>query len=127
MPPTNEGKSPISRRTFARRAALAAAAVAALPSNLIAEPQAGSQTDAASPAAGQADVDATVQAILRRYGDRLSDAQKIDIRRLVTEGQKPLQALRAFPLGNADQPGNVLKLYPDPPQRAKSAGDETKG
>lgn len=123
MPPTNEGKSPISRRAFTRRAAFAAAAAAALPSNLIAAPQAASQTDAAPPAAGQADIDATVQAIFRRYGDQLSDAQKTDIRRLVTEGQKPLQALRAFPLDNADQPGNVLKLYPDPPPRAKSAGD----
>ncbi len=127
MSPTNESKSPISRRTFARRAALAAAAVAGLPGNLIGAPQAVSQTNAASPGADQAGVEATVQAIFRRYGDRLSDAQKTDMRRLVTEGQKPLQALRAFPLDNADQPGNVLKLYPDPPQATRSAASKTKG
>jgi nitrous oxide reductase len=127
MSPTNENKSPMSRRAFARSAALAAATVAGLTGGLIGPAQAAPQTDAASSRAGQADVDATVQAILRRYGGRLSDAQKTDIRRLVSEGQKSLQALRAFPLDNADQPGNVLRLYPDPPQHAKSAGDKAKG
>jgi hypothetical protein len=64
--------------------------------------------------ASQAEVDAKIQAILRKYGDRLSEAQKADIRRLVTEGQAPLEKMRAFPLDNSDQPGNVFKIYPDP-------------
>jgi hypothetical protein len=61
----------------------------------------------------QAEADAKIQALFRKYGDRLSEAQKADIRRLLTEGQKPLELMRKFPLENADQPGNVLKLYPD--------------
>jgi hypothetical protein len=60
-------------------------------------------------------VDAKIQAVFRKYSDRLSEAQKADIRRLLTEGQKPLELIRKYPLDNADQPGNVLKLYPDAP------------
>ena len=54
-----------------------------------------------------------IQSILRKHSDRLSEAQKADIGRLVEEGQKSLEALRAFPLDNSDQPGNILRLYPD--------------
>jgi hypothetical protein len=117
--PTNKNESQISRRDFARSAALAAATAACLPSELIAKPAAARPSEDApaqepklSPES-QAEAEAKFQAILRKYGHRLSDAQKADIRRLVTEGQKPLEDMRAFPLDNSDQPGNVLKLYPD--------------
>jgi hypothetical protein len=50
------------------------------------------------------------QWIMQRYGDRLSAAEKQDIHRLVMEGQKPLAALRAFPVDNADMPALVLKF-----------------
>ena len=63
--------------------------------------------------AGQAEVDAKVEAVLRQYGKLLSDAEKLDVRRLLSEGQKPLETMRAFPLDNSDQPADVLKLYPD--------------
>jgi hypothetical protein len=74
--------------------------------------QASAPQDKLSPES-QAEADAMFAAIVRQHGDELSDAQKKDVRRLVNEAQKPLQAMRAFPLDNADQPGNVLKLYPD--------------
>jgi hypothetical protein len=108
----------ISRRDFARRAAMAAATAACLPGELLAAPplpappppqQAGEKLSLES----QAEADAKIQVLFRKYGDRLSEAQKADIRRLLTEGQKPLELMRKFPLDNADQPGNVLKLYPD--------------
>lgn len=108
----------ISRRDFARTAALAAAAAAIKPGEILAhttaEPtaQASSAESKLSPAS-QAEVDATVRAILAKYGKRLSEQEKTDIRRLVTEGQKSLDKLRAFPLENADQPALVLKLVPD--------------
>ena len=107
--------SGISRRDFARRAALAATA-ACLPAELLAAhlpsipPQ---QPEEKLSPESQAEVDAKIQALLRKYGDRLSEAQKADVRRLLTEGQKPLEQMRKFPLENANQPGNVLKLYPD--------------
>lgn len=115
-------ESTLSRRDFARRAAIAAASAAALPSSILGASRADSsaadsaQTKGGSAATeNQAEIESKVQTIFRRYGDRLSAAQKADIRRLVAGGQKPLEAMRAFPLGNADQPGNVLKIYPDPP------------
>lgn len=109
--------SGISRRDFARRAALAATA-ACLPPELLAAhavppiPPQQQAEEKLSPES-QAEVDAKIQALLRKYGDRLSEAQKADVRRLLTEGQKPLEQMRKFPLENANQPGNVFELYPD--------------
>ena len=118
----------ISRREFARRAVLAAATAAVLPGSLAAtqdvpSPQTPQEQTPLSPQA-QAEVELKIQAILRKYGDRLNDAQKADIRRLVTEGQKPLEAMRAYKLDNSDQPATVLKLYPelaDAPRRVPAA------
>jgi hypothetical protein len=127
-----ERSSKVSRRAFARKAALTAATAAVLPGGVLSsslEPG-GSLAPIASlaqPQEGrlapesQAEADTTFQAILRRYGNRLSEEQKTDLRRLVNEGQKPLETMRAFPLDNADQPGNVLKLYPDPKTQEHSS------
>jgi phosphate-selective porin len=109
----------ISRRAFVQRAALAAATATCLPGDLMAKTAAPRPSEDASAQEAklslesQAEAEAKFQAILRKYGHRLSDAQKMDVWRLVTEGQKPLEDMRAFPLDNSDQPGNVLKLYPD--------------
>lgn len=108
----------ISRRDFARRAAMAAATAACLPAELLTAsplqtPPPAQQPDEKLSPESQVEVDAKVQAVFRKYGDRLSEAQKADIRRLLTEGQKPLELMRKFPLDNADQPGNILILYPD--------------
>jgi hypothetical protein len=118
---TNRGKANkprISRREFARGGALAAAS-AALPAALLPAIAAG-QAPAQQPAlttASQAEVDEKVGAVMRRYGNLLSDAEKLDVRRLLTEAQKPLEQMRDFTLhlDNGDQPGNVLRLYPDAP------------
>jgi hypothetical protein len=105
----------ISRREFARGGAMAAASAAVLPAALL--PEASAQAPAQQPpalsTASQDEVDAKVRAVLRQYSQLLSDPEKLEIRRLLTEGQKPLETLRAFPLDDADQPGNVLHLYPD--------------
>jgi len=118
----------ISRRDFARAAALAAAGAASaacLPTELsstplVAPPLPPHQADEKLSPESQAEVEAKIQAILGKYGSRFSDEQKAEIRRLVTEGQKPLEAMREFSLDNSDQPSTVLKLYPDPaaPRRA---------
>jgi hypothetical protein len=118
MPDDESKNSKITRRAFARGAALAATA-ACLPNQLLANsqlvaPVPQQPADEKLSAEGQAEADAKVQAIFRKYGDRLSEAQKADIRRLVTEGQKPLETMRKFALENGDQPGNVLRLYPEP-------------
>jgi hypothetical protein len=119
-------KRKISRREFARGGALAAASVSAacLPAAFAPEPAAAAQMPANEPAlttAAQAEVDAKVSAVIRKYGNLLSDAEKLDVRRLLTIGQKPLDQMRTFAftgIDNSDQPGNVLHLYPDAPAAA---------
>lgn len=128
MPEKKKTKnSVISRRDFARQAALAAATAACLSGELLARPLGSlppppQEAEKKPSPETQAEADAKMQALLRKYGARFSEAQKKDFQRLVIEGQKPLEALRAFSLDNSDQPGNVLKLYPDPsaPRRARS-------
>jgi hypothetical protein len=119
--PVKDAKK-LTRRDFARAAAIAAATAAIAPSGealtrhvAIAE---GARTlgragtdDAAS--ARQAEIDARVADVFRRYGDRLSAEQKTEVRRLVGELQKSLDKLRTYPLGNADQPATVLRVVPD--------------
>lgn len=105
----------LSRREFTRGGILTVAA--AVPASLNSKAVAA-QTPAQEPALStdsQAEVNIKVAAVLGKYGKLLSNAEKLDVRRLLTEGQKPLETMRLFPLDNADQPANVLKLYPDSP------------
>jgi hypothetical protein len=113
----------ISRRDFTRHAALAAASIAALPSAALANSavlparslEAPPQSDdkKLSPSS-QAEVDSKLDIIFKKYGSRLTEAQKTDLRRLASEGQKPLEAIRAYPIENSNQPATILKLYPEP-------------
>jgi hypothetical protein len=125
----------ISRREFARRAALASAVAAVAPA-AIATPAAGPNEHAPVAAAdrggrspdpsttiatsGQSDlpklspeshaeVEARIQTILSQYGGRFNDAQKADLRRLCNLAQPPLDRLRAYALENGDAPALYLK------------------
>lgn len=110
----------LTRREFGQRAAIGAATAAIMPGELLAGPARTSPAQQTAPqetklsADSQAEVDAKIAAIMRKYGARLSEAQMADIRRLVTEGQKPLETMRTFALDNGDQPANVMRIYPDP-------------
>jgi len=112
----NQSDSAISRREFARRAALVSAAASLSPSDLLRSeslaatrptPQAANAPKL-SPQ-GQSEVESRIQAIFAQYGNRLTDSQKADIRRLATEAQPPLDRLRAFATDNGDGPGLYLK------------------
>jgi hypothetical protein len=112
----------LSRRDFARKAALAAASAAIAPAALRAAPgisgdlaNSEGQAPPSTPLSveDQSQVDARVSAILRKYGERLSPEQKDEIRRLSTELQKPMIRLRSYPLVNGSQPATVLKLVAD--------------
>ncbi len=112
----NKNDPAISRREFARRAALVSAAASLSPSNLLRSESIAAPLPAQQPAQapklspeGQAEVDSRIQAIFAQYGNRLSDAQKTDIRRLAKEAQPPLERLRAFATDNGDGPGLYLK------------------
>ena len=127
----------ISRREFARRAALASAVAAVAPA-AISTPAAPSnehapvtaadhgarpseQSSKVAPPALQppdmpklspeshAEAEARIQTILSQYGGRFNDAQKADLRRLCHLAQPPLDRLRAYALENGDGPALYLK------------------
>lgn len=109
----------LSRREFARRAAMATATAAIAPAALLtqeiapkpaASPDKPPQTSTTLSAELQAEGELKYQWVIQNYGSRLSDEQKKDVHRLIMEGQKPLAAFRAFRLDNADQPATVLKF-----------------
>jgi len=105
----------ISRREFATRAALGAVAVASpLPPAAIdaLSAPASQQPPANAPklsARSQVEAEGRYQAILARYGDRFSDAQKADLRRLCFVLQPQIDGLRAWPVANSDGPALYLK------------------
>jgi hypothetical protein len=130
--------SAISRREFARRAALASAigsavvsigptgavgaaiaATARQPSesanqapiapSVAAQAQLPANMPRLSPES-QAEADARFQAILAQYGGRFSEEQKTDLHRLCILAQPPLDRLRAYPVQNGD--GTALYLKP---------------
>jgi hypothetical protein len=109
-------RSKISRRDFAVSAALATAAIAAVPTHLLAQEK--SAAEAAKPespqppklsAASQAEVEARYTELLRKYGSRLSEEQKKDVRKSLVSQQQGLDQIRAFPLNNWDEPATVFK------------------
>jgi hypothetical protein len=62
-------------------------------------------------ASAQAEVEMKVASIFRKYGDRLSDEQKADIRRIMAESQEGVEKMRAFKLENSDQPADAFRAY----------------
>jgi hypothetical protein len=106
----------ISRREFARRAAIASAVASWAPVSAIPAvsslPAAQSQPPLNLPKLspeGQAEVEARFQAILGQYGTRFSEEQKTDLRRLCTMAQPPLDRLRAYAIENGISPALYLK------------------
>lgn len=110
--------SAISRREFARRAALVSAAASLSPAELLARESAAAVTlpfQTPSPSGpklspeSQAEMESRLQAVFTQYGSRLSDAQRSDLRRIAADGQAALDRLRAFPTDNGDGPALYLK------------------
>lgn len=130
----------ITRREFARQAALASAIASVAPGTTLTAPAPppnehanvaaaasfhGRLSDPSSKISsaeqqpsdlpklspeGHAEVEARLQTILTQYGTRFSDAQKADLRRLCALAQPPLDRLRAYNLANGD--GSALYLKP---------------
>jgi hypothetical protein len=125
----------LGRRQFALGAAAAASALAlpgkaalgkVLPDDLLAQaPGADKSLDdktriamgKLSPSA-QAEVEMKVASIFRKYGDRLNDEQKADIRRIMAESQDGLEKMRAFKLENGDQPFALTEKKKSPANRS---------
>jgi hypothetical protein len=112
-------EKPVSRREFARRAAIGAASASLLPLHPLAsgsdsplashEPvQAPANAPKLSPQS-QAEAEVRWKAILEQYSDRLTDAQKADLKRLCIFVQPGLDKIRAYTVDNASLPGLYLK------------------
>jgi hypothetical protein len=109
-------RTPLSRREFAKRAALGTAAAIAPPLSSLASSERSDSADAQAPSntpkispQSQAEAEARYQAILSQYPDRFSDAQKTDLKRLCFVLQPQLDRLRAWPIANSDAPALYLR------------------
>ena len=134
------GKSSISisRREFARRAAIISAVSivpAPPPPGHSSIPESGlNQTPDGSTLSreSQAEAEARYQSILGVYGSRFSDLQKIDLRRLCFAAQPALDRLRAYTIENGDSPALYLKPLVEREKKTpaaaipKAANSETK-
>ena len=96
----------LSHRRFTRRTALLSGTAAL--SGAIATPELAAVDSAASP-----EGEARLANIIRVYGSRLSPEQINHLRRILSENQRMLTRVRAFPLNNNDTPASVLKLRGD--------------
>lgn len=70
----------------------------------------GASADAAE-AAPNAEVEARINWVFTKYGSRLNDEQRADIRRIITAGQPAIDAMRAYPLGNEVGPPVPFRVY----------------
>jgi hypothetical protein len=126
----------ISRREFARRAAIASA-VSLVPANVLSS---GAPVSPAPPKASraqlpddlpklsaesQAEAEARHQAILSQFGSRFSEDQKKEMRRLCALSQRSLDHLRAYAVENGD--GVALYLKPVVEREKKPVAMPTAG
>jgi hypothetical protein len=105
----------LSRREFAKAAALTTAAVL-VPSELLSQEQKPASEAAKAPEApklspaSQAEADMAYETLMRKYGRRFTDEQKTEIKRLVVQQQSSLDKLRAATVKNSDEPATVFQI-----------------
>jgi len=111
----NKNERVLSRREFARRAAMLSATASLVPAEVLvpqsptaSPPQPPQGTPKLSEAA-QAEANARYQQILSLYSERLDDTQKANIKRMCAELQPSLERIRNFKLDNGDAPALYLK------------------
>ena len=117
-------RNALSRRDFARQVATIAAAAVAAPAALVAEPRQKDASHAkpsavppregppAPPPPEQAETEAKYDAMIARYGLRLTDEQKKQARQALEFMHRSLEPLRAFPLENGDEPAEMYGALP---------------
>ncbi len=115
----NKETEGLSRREFAKAAALTTAAVL-VPSELVSQqqkpaPEAAKESTAPAVARlspeSQAEADMAYETLMRKYGKRFTDEQKADIKRLVNQQQGALDKIRAAKVANSDEPATVFQIY----------------
>jgi hypothetical protein len=100
----------ISRRDFGLRAVFAAASSLSASAILAGGCESNSRRASESGSPEAQEVEAKLANIIRKYGSRLSDAQREHLRKILTYNQKMLASIWAFPLHNADAPASVLRI-----------------
>ncbi|HEX3580251.1 MAG TPA: hypothetical protein VH087_00715 [Thermoanaerobaculia bacterium] len=65
----------------------------------------------AADAAPNAEVEARIHWVFTKYGSRLNDEQRADVRRIISGGQPAIDAMRAYPLGNEVGPPVPFRVY----------------
>ena len=109
-------KSGISRRQFARRAALLSASASIVPavsvfadSSVAVPAQQPAEAHPNLSPESRAEAEARYQQILSQYGSRFSAEEKTSLREMNLVTQTSLDKVRAFSLENGDAPALYLK------------------
>jgi hypothetical protein len=111
----NSPKRGLSRRQFARRAALLSAtaslapAAGFFPASIALPPAQDTPTAPKLSAESQTEADARLQQILAQYADRLTADDKTLLQKMNLMMQASLDRVRAYPLQNGDAPALYLK------------------
>lgn len=115
----------LSRRDFGHRAALTLAGGALASTGMLGSGEAAGangkdsthtgtqspQGDAPGLSPGaRAEIEARLQHIFARYGDRLSETERKKLHGVVTDHVRMLERVRAVQVHNSDAPASVLKL-----------------
>jgi hypothetical protein len=90
-----------SRREFGRMIGSAAASLGAATRGKAGE------SEAKEP---NSEVEARYANAVRVYGDRLSDSQRKQLRKILEQNERMLANVRKFPLQNGDAPATTLRL-----------------
>ena len=137
-PTVPSNPSQVSRRRFGKDLAMATA-FSFSRAGLFSSPRSSSQItnaeaqghDADGGSVQNAEVEAKLANIVRKYGSRLSQDERVHLRKILVYNEKMLASVRAFSLENGDSPATVFKVSVAPAGTAlgssKSSVGQTSG
>ena len=120
-PSVPSNASQVSRRRFGKDLAMATA-FSFSRAGLFSSPGSSRQItnaetqghEADSGSVQNAEVEAKLANIVRKYGSRLSQDERLHLRKILDYNEKMLASVRAFSLENGDSPASVFKVYVAP-------------
>jgi len=126
--------SQVSRRRFGKDLAIATA-FSFSRAGLFSTPRSSLQAtnaetqgrDADDGSVQNAEVEAKLANIVRKYGSRLSQEERLHLRKILVYNEKMLASVRAFSLENGDSPASVFKVSVAPLGTSKSSVGQTSG
>jgi hypothetical protein len=124
----------VSRRRFGKDLAIATA-FSFSRAGLFSSPRSSSQIanaetqgrDADGGSVQNAEVEAKLANIVRKHGSRLSQEERLHLRKIVVYNEKMLASVRAFSLENGDSPATVFKVSVAPPGTAPRGSKSSVG